>query len=453
MDQDVIAKTPAIVPQSLNRRALLRATLGMAMASAASSPTAAYGTACDTVLPPTAPPNAPASDFLRMLAFVPAPLDRWQRTISYAAPGLIKERYGLGDVRSYRDLQARGLSTGRFASYFGGCWSSPFAYNGLSTDRSERDAFGFDFYQVARDLSAGEPPMFLNTEPGRNRPPAFGRIEGVFDAVACIAVLQGGGYAVAAYGEDAYFTTLGDGETDLKNIRSRLFPERRNRLATDAGRVIAAAATIMMEAALDAERGRVLALDSDPTMRALAFALGDATSIVTLPPDYADRSIAAARARSRSSVGTAQVIARGLRERTASWGTLHPPELLAVAVTDAGEYARTLHLACVYMNPDDAAADAPEIASRLTGYRVAPGNGSALPAGENFFTLRTETHAGWGIVVADASFLVMSDLNPAWVQGTVTSLLPYVALQNPGETIRRLEAEIATPSSSSAPAP
>jgi len=397
--------------------------------------------------------DTPVSDFLRMLAFVPAPLDGWQRTISYANPGLVKERYGLGDVRSYPDLEARHLSTTEFGSYLGGCWSSPFAYNGLSTDGSERDAFGFDFYQVERDLYAGEPPAFLSTQTGRDPPTAFGRIEGAFDAAACAAALQRGGYTAAAYGADPYFTTLGDGAIDLTNIRSRLFPERRNRLAADAGRVIATAATATMDAALDAERGRVPTLDADPTVRALAGALGGVTSVATLPPDYADRSIAAARARSRSSVGTAQTIARGLREATGGWGILHPPELLAVAVTDAGGYARTLHLALVYADPVDAVADAPEIASRLTGYQVSPGGGGALAAGTDWFAPRTETHAGRGVVVAEAPLLALPNLNPAWVQSTVESLLPFIALQNPSETVRRLEADVATPTPGSTPAP
>lgn len=442
-------KRAAAMQVWLRRRTLLGAVVGMVGCL-----TTGRGATCGAGAGPTASrDDAPVSDFLRMLAFVPAPLDCWQRTLSYAAPGLVKARYGLGDLQSYADLVARGLSTARFASYFGGCWSSPFAYNGLSVDGSERDAFGFDFYQVACDLCAGEPPAFLSTQTGWDRPPAFGRIEGAFDAAACAAALRSGGYLTADYGDDTYFTTLGDGETDLTNIRSRLFPARRDRLAADAARVIVTPATAIMQVALDAERGRVPTLDVDPTLRALAAALGDATSIVTLPPDYADRTIAATRARSRSSVGTAQVIAQGLRARAAGWSMLHVPDLLAFAVTDAGGYARTLHLALVYADPANAAADAPEVAARLATYRVPSGGGWALAAGTDLFTPRTETYEGRGVIVADAPLLTMPNLNPAWVQSTVSSLIPFIALQDPAATIRGLEADAATPTPGGAPTP
>jgi len=69
------------------------------------------------------------------------------------------------------------------------------------------------------------------------------------------------------------------------------------------------------------------------------------------------------------------------------------------------------------------------------------------------FAPRTETHAGRGVVVAEAPLLALPNLNPAWVQSTVESLLPFIALQNPSETVRRLEADAATPTPGSTPAP
>ena len=49
------------------------------------------------------------------------------------------------------------------------------------------------------------------------------------------------------------------------------------------------------------------------------------------------------------------------------------------------------------------------------------------------FAPRTVTHAGRGVGVADAPLLAVPNLNPAWVQSTVESLLPFIALQNPSE--------------------
>jgi len=382
----------------------------------------------------------PSTDFLRMLAFVPAPLDRWQYQITYAAPGAVRARWGMDDLTSYADVQARGLSTARFASLLSGCFDSPFAYNGLDTDGTERGAFGYDFYQVTREICAGEPPMFLDTRTVRGPPTAFARIEGAFDPDVVTAAVRAGGYTDADHAGTTYFTALDDNAADLVHIQSRLFPARRDRLVVDNARIIAAPATALMTDALDVENGQIPALNSDAVLRALAYALGDVASVATLPPDYTDRSIVAARIRSRSSIGTAQSIAQGLRESTGGWKALRPSVLLSVAVTDAGVLRRTLHLARVYADPADAHADAPEIVARLAGYRVFPGGGNALVAGSNLFTLRVETHAGRGILVVDAPLVTAPDLNPAWVQVTVESLLPFFALADPETTIRDLEA-------------
>ncbi len=386
------------------------------------------------------------TDFMRMLAFVPAPLDRWQYQITYAAPGTVRARWGIGDAMSYVDLQAGGVSTAQFASVLSACFDSPFAYNGLDTQGTERDAFGFDFYQVAREICAGEPPMVLDTHTMRDQPAAFARVEGAFDPDAVAVALHNAGYIDADHVGLPYFTTLDDNAEDLMHIQSRLFPARRNRLAVNDARIIAAPTTLLMADALDAEAGRVPTLDNDPALRALAFTLGDVTSVATLPPDYTDRSIAAARAHSRNSIGTAQVIARGLRENTGDWQALRPPALLAVAFTDASVLRRTLHLVRVYTNPPDATADVAGVTARLSGYQIVPGGGNALAPprdGAALFTVGAETYAGRGVLFVDAPLMTTADLNPAWVQTTVQSLIPAFALDDPDATARRLEADVA----------
>ncbi len=161
----------------------------------------------------------------------------------------------------------------------------------------------------------------------------------------------------------------GDNIVDLHDVRCQLFLARRNRLAVSAARVVAAPTTAIIEGALDAEQRQIPTLGMNPTARALAHALDDVVSMVAVPPDYPDRAIRSSIARSRSQRGSAEGIATGLRDLARQWGTIHAPELLAVGITDAGNFQRALRIAFVYANPADAAADAPELVRRLTDYR------------------------------------------------------------------------------------
>lgn len=377
------------------------------------------------------PAMATASDLLRMLAFVPGPLDRWQHTLSYANIGVVKQRYGLADIRSIDDLTTRNVSITEYGDTQGVCFLSPFTYNGISPDGEDRRVFGFDSFQVDREISAGTLPDYLDTSIARQPPDAFADMAGTFDVTASATALRDGGYTMADHHGATYFTARGDNEVDLRDVRCRLFLARRNRLAVSAARVVAAPTTAIIEGALDAEQYRIPTLAMNPTARAIAHALDDVISMVAVPPDYPDRSIRASIARSRSQQGSAQGIATSLRDLARQWGTIHAPELLAIGVTDAGNFRRALRIAFVYANPADAAADAPELVRRLTDYRPpAP----LFPTTPNAVISRVVMSDGKGIFVAELAIISSPSLNSAWTHLTAEDILHSIALTDPGRT-------------------
>lgn len=448
------------------RRAVLRSAAGAAAAllvacGTANAPTptpaimATPTPPAATVAPtpqPTPQPTPPTSDFLRMLAVVPMPFDRWQRTLTYANRAAIAQLYGYTDIHIAPDLMARNISTTDYGNAFGSCFLSPFTYNGLSIEGEEYRIFGFDTVQIAHEIGVGALPDFLTTKVDRSPLVAFGSMEGAFDAAMIAAALQAGMYTYTPAMHDGvpYFSIRADNEFDLHDQRSQFFVERRDRLAVRTDRIITAPATAIMEAAIDAETRRIPALDADPTMRALAAALGDVTSVVVVPPDYPDRAIEAQLSRSRSRTGEAQSLARGIRSATSGWAVTHSPEVVAVAVTDTGDWRRTLHLALVYANPADAIADAPELTQRLTTLRV---GAPVLPAFPNIVASHTATSNRRGVYVADLAIVQKPSLNSAWLHDAAATLLFLLPLTDPNRTADRVAAIGATATPAASPTP
>ena len=408
-----------------SRRALLGAAAGALSALVAAcagpegetlfrparTPTAAGGTADSASARPTpaspvgtvvgAPPTgALVPNLLRMLALVPGGpgpsaglatfQDRWQGTLSFANLGAVKRLYGFGEVRSFADLAARNLAPRDFTNATAGCYLTDFA-GAPYAQGQYRDAFGFDLFQVEREISAGQPPD------------AFSRMEGAFDAGAVAAKLTAAGYAAADDNGAAYYTIRGDSEIgSLADPRSRLALARLNRVAVSGERIVAAPKTALLAGALDAEKRATATLDQSQTLRALAAVLGDVTSMATVPPGSAE-IVGAVRQPEQVSALT-----RG-------WGTLRVPELAAMGYTDKGEDRRTMHVALVYANPADAAADAPELVTRLTGYRSLRTGQPLLPTAATAVTSRTATAFTKGVLVADLALVPEPARGRLWI--------------------------------------
>ncbi|GEM_PF-2981079 len=334
---------------------------------------------------PTPKQGAPAPDLLRMLGFVPNAQDatggllsflsRWRGTLIFANLGAVKRLYGYDTVHAFSDLQAQNINVADYTNATNGCYLTEFT--GLSHSKGEyRDAFGYDLFQIDREISAGQPLDY------------FSRMEGMFDAATIIARLQAGGYALADQGGIPYYTVRGDSELNLSDPRGRLALGRMNRVAVDTARITAAPKTELMIAALEAEAKKTAALDASATLRALATVLGNVTSLATSPPGAPD-------------IVEAVIQPDQLAATTRGWGTLHPAELNAMGYTDAGNFQRTMHVALVYTNPSDAAADASELVKRLTGYRLLHTQQMLLPTYATAVTSRTATVGSKGVLVAD----------------------------------------------------
>lgn len=346
------------------------------------------------------PKGAPVPELQRMLALIPGGQDppgglatfrdRWQGTLTFANLGAVKRLYGYEEIRSFADLAARNVPLTDFTNATAGCYVTDFV-GAQYAEGPYRDAFGFDLFQVEREISAGQPPD------------AFSRMEGVFDADAVNAKLRSGGYTAADYNGAAYSTIRGDSEIGtLTDPRARLALARMNRIAVNGERIIAAPRTTLLAGALDAEARRGVTLDQSQTLRALAAVLGDVTSMATLPPGTVD-AVGAVRQPEQLAADT-----RG-------WGMLRVPELAAMGYTDRGNFQRTMHVALVYANPADAAADAPELVKRLTGYRSLRRRQPLLPIFATAVTSRTATAFTKGVLIADVALLPEPTQGRLWL--------------------------------------
>lgn len=338
-------------------------------------------------------------DLLRMIGFVPnmqdatggllSFLDRWMGTLTFANLGAVKKLYGYDTVHAFSDLHAQNINVADYTNATAGCYLTKFA--GLHSSQDEyRTAFGYDVFQVDREISAGQPPG------------SFARMEGVFDAGAIIAELQMGGYALTSQNGVPYYTVRGDGDLDLSDPRGRLALGRMNRVAVNTERITAAPTTALITAALDAEMKKMAALDGSATLRALATVLGTVTSMATMSPGA-------------SAVVEAVIPPEQLAATTRGWGALHPAELNAIGYTDAGNFQRTMHVALVYTNPSDAAADAPELVKRLQGYRLRSQQ-MLLPTYATAVTSRTATVGSKGVLVADVALAPDPARGRFWIE-------------------------------------
>jgi hypothetical protein len=318
-------------------------------------------------------------------------LDRWKGNLTFANVGAVKKLYGMDGVRSFDDLKAHNISVTDFTNAMGGCYLSDFTGVSYAANGQYRDAFGFDIFQIDREISAGQPIDI------------FSRMEGVFDTSAVAAKLQAGGYTRADHNGAQYYTMLADGQIgNLTDPRVRIALARMNRIAVNGERIVAAPKTAQVTGELDAEAKETITVDATPAVHAIAAVFGDVTSMATLPPGTPD-------------VVEAVLQPDVLLSLARDWGTLHVPELVAMGYTDQGDNKRTMHVGLVYTNPADAAADAPELVRRLTGYRSLRTQQPLIPNYATAVTSRTAAAFGKGVVVVDVALVADPARSRFWI--------------------------------------
>lgn len=367
-----------------------------------------------TVVPmPTAKKGAPPPDLLRMLAFVPDRPDVWSGVLTYANVAEAKRLYGFETIRAFEDFKTQNVATIDYTNATGGCALSDFTGQLYATGQY-RDAFGFDAFQVDREISPNGPPN------------NYSYMEGAFDAEMIAARLQAAGYKPAMRDGAPYDTVRGDSEINLNDPRADLALGRMNRIAASRERIIAAPKTATIEAALDAEARKGATLDANPTLRALAAALVNITSLATAPPD----AFALASAGLRPD--EAAQLARDYRP-------LHPAELVAMGYTDAGNFRRTMHVALVYADAKDAAADEPELLRRYQNFRSLRTRQLLLPTYATGVTSRTVTVGNKGVAVIDIALQPQPALSRFWLSawyGRDTPLLQLPTAATPSGSAR-----------------
>src|SRR3954447_3161267 len=115
---------------------------------------------------PTVKQGAAVPDLLRLLGLIPNEqdptgglltfLNRWKGTLSYTNLGEVKRLYGYENIRAFADLQARGVSVADYTNATSGCYLTDFTGQ-LYSQGDYRAAFGYDVFQIDREISAGQP--------------------------------------------------------------------------------------------------------------------------------------------------------------------------------------------------------------------------------------------------------------------------------------------------------
>ena len=284
------------------------------------------------------------SNLVRLLASVPdepycrqGPIyfgDRHQLATVHALPPLAS----MGDLANLPTEQLN-----RWLNALGSVWSSRFS-GFPSTTTDWRDTFGYDWFQIDREITVGEMPK------------AFSVMEGALDRQVIQAALARLGYEQAQYEGISYYRIHQDYGTDLDEPVGRLAVSHLNRVVVGDGILIAAPADDVLKPVLDARAGRREALADDPEYLALARAMGPALSAVL----YAGEQFY------EWPVTSTKAPAELLLDIQAGYedDPLHRYSLVGLGFVDDGQQ-QSLVVALVYDDPQEAKADGPTLAARL----------------------------------------------------------------------------------------
>jgi hypothetical protein len=233
----------------------------VAMARAVVSATATTGASATanradtTATPTTSAPAAVAAggDFGRMLALVPniAPLPGING-VGFADVVRQKRNYGFEGVTSLEAAKALDSIT-RLNNVLTALPLADEAGLIYALSPEWRDALGFDFWQVERTISSGDPPGI------------WSRLEGRFDRAAIAAALAKAGHQPVTYRDATILARGEDGQlVDLSQPLTRLTLARFNRVVLEDGALTTSPFTALAEAGIDARAGRIPSFAADP---------------------------------------------------------------------------------------------------------------------------------------------------------------------------------------------
>jgi len=284
--------------------------------------------------------TAPASGLSRMMGYVPLSfLD--EHDIWYTDPGAIKLRFSLPDVYTVDDIRA--LPDEQGPAFLNALGALPVPASQIAPHRVG-DLLGWDWTGIDRAVFHDTPP-----------PWGFNVVEGKFDEDLIAEKLLAQGYENTAYGESAFYQIRGDMEIDLQSDLGRIAMAQLNRVAVLDDALILAPATDIMTGVLDAMAGNAASVMDDPAAEAVTAALGDALGAVLITPGRL------------FEVAPGQDATPFDLPAAASWGRLHDYALIGLGYRDDGT-DRYLDIVLYYGDKADAAADGPELVSRLESY-------------------------------------------------------------------------------------
>jgi hypothetical protein len=281
-----------------------------------------------------------------------------------------KRNYGFADVTSVEAFKALPKEQAqRFNNTVGRLPHTDSAGLKYAAVDDWRTNLGFNFWQVEREISAGDPPK------------VWARLEGSFDRAAIEQTLTRQDYQAVSYHGQTYLSRYDDFAIQLSDPLSRLVLARYNRVYLADHAIEPAPATALIEAGIDAAAGQIPTFGSDPDFAALAAALGPVVGVIILPGDQLYQQTAPAPPRAPATP-----------TRAANQSKLHPYRLVGLGLLDDGK-THTALIALLYPDTATAQADAPALHQRVNDYellttrqplrdRLAPGEPRVVPAGD-----------------------------------------------------------------------
>jgi hypothetical protein len=303
---------------------------------------------------------AASGDFGRLLALVPqvAPLPGIAG-VGFADLVQQKRNYGFGAVTSLEAARALGNIT-RLNNALAALPLPEESGLAHALDPQWRDTLGFDFWQVERTITTGDPPGIWT------------RLEGRFDRAAIGAALAQAGHQPVSY-RDATILARGEDNqlVDIAQPLTRLTLARFNRVVLEDGALTATSTTALIQAGIDTRAGRQPSFAADPDYATLAAAMGAVVGARLLPGDLLFHQTA-----ENPRATPARATAVATRAAQPDRPQLHPYRLVGLGLRDDGT-THTMIIALLYASAADARADAPLLRQRALDYRLV-GNGQPL---------------------------------------------------------------------------
>jgi hypothetical protein len=352
------------------------------------------------------------TELLRLLAYVPDKRHYREGGVWFGDMGQLMANHALPPVRDvddYEDLSEKDRDLWMQASR--NVWTSD-RFSGVQYTLSGRwrDLFGYDWFQVDREISAGQPPEW------------FAVMEGGFDTDDIEDALADLDYDDDEYEGTTYYRSRDDYETDLESEGSRVALSNLNRIVVGESRLVAAPATEILEDVLDAQAGRRDSLAENPTYAALARAMGPVVGAALLDEEEFEGLSLSLRQQL-----SPEMQAR-LEELMADQYSepLHRYELVGLGYLDDSDDAFIV-IALVYDDAQDAEDDSPLLADRL---EEAPSfSMPGLNLSDYWDVEEPEIHPFKGGAVLTTKLELDSDAPPGlWLRMIYTRDMPFLVI-------------------------